>query len=113
MAWQISSNWAGLLEIRSKSTKLAMICGAFCTVEFTPFSLTSHIIRVCELVVDFIHTNTQISAVGGEKMLMSVAGKDATQLFEKYHRWVNYEHLLSKCHIGFVVAASSDASIKK
>eukprot|EP00958_Prasinococcus_capsulatus_P019636 scaffold2441_cov413-Prasinococcus_capsulatus_cf.AAC.6 len=33
-------------------------------------------------------------------MLMQGAGKDATKLFDKYHRWVNYEFLLEKFLIG-------------
>ena len=39
---------------------------------------------------------------GGEKILRSVYGKDATELFIKNHRWVNYENLLEKLFVGYV-----------
>lgn len=31
---------------------------------------------------------------------MSVAGKDGTAAFDKYHAWVNADFLLSKCLVG-------------
>lgn len=37
---------------------------------------------------------------GGAKILMSVAGKDGTAAFDKYHAWVNADFLLSKCLVG-------------
>lgn len=37
---------------------------------------------------------------GGEDELMKGAGKNATQLFEDVHSWVNYESLLQKCYVG-------------
>eukprot|EP01039_Chlorochromonas_danica_P008739 gene8742-9632_t len=37
---------------------------------------------------------------GGENILMDVAGKDCTELFDKYHRWVNADAMLSKCYLG-------------
>lgn len=37
---------------------------------------------------------------GGEAILMKVAGKDGTVLFNKYHAWVNADFLLSKCYLG-------------
>lgn len=40
---------------------------------------------------------------GGKRMLMSVAGKDGTVLFQKYHAWVNADYLLDKCLVGFLV----------
>ena len=37
-------------------------------------------------------------------ILMKVAGKDATALFDKYHRWVNLEGLMEPaCLVGFLV----------
>ncbi|KAI3629624.1 hypothetical protein MIR68_011059 [Amoeboaphelidium protococcarum] len=39
---------------------------------------------------------------GGVQMLMGVAGKDATQKFLKYHAWVNADHLLEKCLLGYL-----------
>lgn len=37
---------------------------------------------------------------GGEKQLMSGAGKDCTVQFNKFHAWVNAESMLSKCLLG-------------
>ena len=33
---------------------------------------------------------------GGEKMLMKGAGKDATDLFNQHHPWVNFMNLVGK-----------------
>mmetsp|Transcript_4040 Transcript_4040/g.12308 ORF Transcript_4040/g.12308 Transcript_4040/m.12308 type:complete len:152 (+) Transcript_4040:88-543(+) len=43
---------------------------------------------------------------GGVDMLMKGAGRDATALFEKYHRWVSPEVLLRPCLIGVLVPES-------
>ncbi|KAG7854636.1 hypothetical protein KL939_004909 [Ogataea angusta] len=40
---------------------------------------------------------------GGVEILMKCAGKDGTFLFNKYHKWVNYERILDACFIGFLV----------
>eukprot|EP01041_Mallomonas_annulata_P011680 gene11680-24463_t len=40
---------------------------------------------------------------GGVTILMQAAGKDCTALFDKYHKWVNIESLLSKCLIGYLI----------
>lgn len=40
---------------------------------------------------------------GGESELMKGAGKDATDLFNKVHPWVNYEGMLKKCLVGPLV----------
>mmetsp|Transcript_5229 Transcript_5229/g.14625 ORF Transcript_5229/g.14625 Transcript_5229/m.14625 type:complete len:130 (-) Transcript_5229:313-702(-) len=37
---------------------------------------------------------------GGQPILKAVLGKDCTELFNKYHRWVNDEFLLKNCLIG-------------
>jgi cytochrome b involved in lipid metabolism len=37
---------------------------------------------------------------GGQMQLMRAAGRDATELFNKVHPWVNYNALLTKCFIG-------------
>ncbi|XP_070492077.1 cytochrome b5 reductase 4 [Chironomus tepperi] len=37
---------------------------------------------------------------GGSEQLIRGAGKDATNLFDEYHAWVNIEQLLAKCYIG-------------
>ncbi len=34
---------------------------------------------------------------------MRGAGSDATVLFDQYHRWVNYDAMLEKFKIGYVV----------
>ncbi|CAG99871.1 Irc21p [Kluyveromyces lactis] len=43
---------------------------------------------------------------GGEVILKQCAGKDVTSLFNKYHRWVNYERLLETCFIGMYVGSA-------
>jgi cytochrome b involved in lipid metabolism len=40
---------------------------------------------------------------GGIDKLMLGAGRDATQLFDKYHPWVNIDFLLEKCFIGMLI----------
>lgn len=40
---------------------------------------------------------------GGVKELMRVAGRDGTKLFTYTHAWVNAEHMLGKCLVGFYV----------
>jgi cytochrome b involved in lipid metabolism len=47
---------------------------------------------------------------GGIDKLMLGAGRDCTQLFDKYHSWVNYEHLLQKCYLGHV---DNDKSVER
>lgn len=37
---------------------------------------------------------------GGARQLMRAGGSDATELFNKYHRWVNYKSMLKSCVIG-------------
>ena len=40
---------------------------------------------------------------GGQDELMKAAGKNATNMFDDVHGWVNYENLLEKCFIGRLV----------
>ena len=37
---------------------------------------------------------------GGVDYLMQGAGKDATRLFHKYHKWVNVDFMLQRCYLG-------------
>lgn len=39
---------------------------------------------------------------GGQAILRKVLGKDCTELFNKYHAWVNAEALLGACQIGTI-----------
>jgi Cytochrome b5-like Heme/Steroid binding domain len=39
---------------------------------------------------------------GGEAILKGVLGKDATALFDKYHRWVNEDGLIGALLLGYV-----------
>uniref|UniRef100_A0A7S2NR37 Cytochrome b5 heme-binding domain-containing protein n=1 Tax=Cyanoptyche gloeocystis TaxID=77922 RepID=A0A7S2NR37_9EUKA len=39
---------------------------------------------------------------GGREILVKVAGKDVTSLFNKYHAWVNSEFLIGKCFLGIL-----------
>uniref|UniRef100_A0A2R5LCN6 Cytochrome b5 reductase 4 n=1 Tax=Ornithodoros turicata TaxID=34597 RepID=A0A2R5LCN6_9ACAR len=41
---------------------------------------------------------------GGEDELMRGIGKDATDLFNQVHKWVNFESMLEKCLVGKLVA---------
>jgi len=41
---------------------------------------------------------------GGFESIASVAGTDATRVFEFYHKWVNYHAMLEKCAIGILAA---------
>ncbi|KAL1464890.1 hypothetical protein WDU94_004497 [Cyamophila willieti] len=45
---------------------------------------------------------------GGRDELMRGAGKDATELFNKVHAWVNYESILQKCIVGKLGASLPD-----
>lgn len=47
---------------------------------------------------------------GGAAILMAVAGKDGTALFNKHHAWVNAEFMLAKCLVGWVAAAPRSSS---
>jgi cytochrome b involved in lipid metabolism len=40
---------------------------------------------------------------GGEKEILRCAGRDGTKLFQYTHAWVNYEHMLDRCLVGFYV----------
>lgn len=39
---------------------------------------------------------------GGANEIMKGAGRDGTALFNKYHRWVSVDRMLSACFIGFI-----------
>lgn len=39
---------------------------------------------------------------GGVDYLMLGAGKDATALFNKYHRWVNIDMMMNACMVGLL-----------
>uniref|UniRef100_A0A915B5M5 Cytochrome-b5 reductase n=1 Tax=Parascaris univalens TaxID=6257 RepID=A0A915B5M5_PARUN len=38
---------------------------------------------------------------GGIEQLMKAAGCDGTNLFHKYHSWINYETMLTSCFVGY------------
>jgi cytochrome-b5 reductase len=44
---------------------------------------------------------------GGVNILRGVLGKDATPLFDKYHRWVNIDGLIGPLMLGTVVATTT------
>ncbi|PRW33296.1 cytochrome b5 domain-containing RLF-like [Chlorella sorokiniana] len=44
---------------------------------------------------------------GGVPLLLKIAGKDGTALFNKYHAWVNYEFMLQKCLVGLLAPPSA------
>lgn len=45
---------------------------------------------------------------GGEPKLMLGVGKDCTDLFNRYHRWVNGHAMLSNCLVGVYVGDGGD-----
>ena len=50
---------------------------------------------------------------GGPKKLMKSAGRDATALFNKYHPWVNYQSLIGKLQIGYLVEEKDNTQTNK
>lgn len=46
---------------------------------------------------------------GGEPKLMLGVGKDCTDLFNRYHRWVNGHAMLSNCLVGVYVGDGADS----
>eukprot|EP00980_Cylindrotheca_fusiformis_P017387 scaffold5395_cov126-Cylindrotheca_fusiformis.AAC.7 len=50
---------------------------------------------------------------GGIGIFKSVLGKDATALFDKYHRWVNIDGLIGPLLLGTVAASPSISSASK
>lgn len=52
-----------------------------------------------------VYNITQYAAYhpGGTKKLFLGAGKDCTELFDRYHRWVNIESILAKCVVGVLI----------
>lgn len=52
-----------------------------------------------------VYNITQYAAYhpGGSKKLFLGAGKDCTELFDRYHRWVNIESILAKCVVGVLM----------
>lgn len=43
---------------------------------------------------------------GGVQDVMKVAGRDGTKLFTYTHAWVNVDHMLAKCMVGFYVPSA-------
>lgn len=50
---------------------------------------------------------------GGIPEIMRGAGKDATDLFDEVHKWVNAESMLEKCYIGPIAVTSPSARNKR
>jgi hypothetical protein len=50
---------------------------------------------------------------GGIPILMEAAGKDCTNLFNKYHRWINIENMLDTCLIGDIIEEMNEANESK
>ena len=46
---------------------------------------------------------------GGVPWIMKGAGRDSTELFQKYHAWVNADMLLKECLIGMLAQPSAEA----
>jgi cytochrome b involved in lipid metabolism len=50
---------------------------------------------------------------GGESIMQSVLGKDATILFHKYHTWVNIDNLIGPLYLGTLIKEAPDDKKKK
>ena len=50
---------------------------------------------------------------GGKSILVKVAGKDATDLFNKFHAWVNIEGMIGKLLVGILEDPISPENNKK
>lgn len=50
---------------------------------------------------------------GGADYLMLGAGRDATALFNTYHRWVNIDMMMAACLVGLVEQRRSPAASGK
>lgn len=48
---------------------------------------------------------------GGVNILKPTLGKDGTELFEKYHRWVGIDNLIGKLLLGYIEEKSSKISM--
>lgn len=50
---------------------------------------------------------------GGVEIFKHVLGKDATSLFDKYHRWVNIDGLIGPLLLGSVAVSSSSSTVER
>ncbi|KAL3815818.1 hypothetical protein ACHAXA_010752 [Cyclostephanos tholiformis] len=48
---------------------------------------------------------------GGDEILRSVLGKDATALFDKYHQWINIDNLIGPLLLGTLMAKKRRSSV--
>jgi len=48
---------------------------------------------------------------GGVDLLMEAAGADGTELFDKYHKWVNADGILAACCVGTLAKSGSSATM--
>jgi cytochrome-b5 reductase len=72
---------------------------------FTPEEVKKHkTVEDCWMILNgkVYDITKYISFHPGGKTIMGAAGKDGTELFNKYHPWVNANFLLEKYQIGFV-----------
>jgi cytochrome-b5 reductase len=49
---------------------------------------------------------------GGRQELMRAAGADGTELFQKFHKWVNFESMLKKCFVGYLAVDAQTTILK-
>ncbi|CAN8068115.1 unnamed protein product [Agarophyton chilense] len=45
---------------------------------------------------------------GGHAILLAAAGTDVTELFNRYHPWVNADFMLAHCYLGALVDEEND-----
>jgi len=92
---------------RLKSSGEDLRCGVTSLLRITPSELKEHNTRD-DAWASFDGKVYNITPYleyhpGGEKELMRVAGRDGSKLFALTHSWVNLDHMLDGCMVGFLV----------
>eukprot|EP00111_Clytia_hemisphaerica_P023680 TCONS_00069790-protein len=87
------------------------------TVTVTPSELAKHnTVSDCWMAIRgrvYNVTHYMEYHPGGLDELMKGAGKDATELFDQIHKWVNFTSMLAKCYIGPLKPYSIEQKLMK
>jgi len=96
-------NQMGWFRLTQASTDLSGLCGSG-PVPVSMRELAMHCTpEDCWVALDgAVYNVTKYVAYhpGGAKVLLDVGGQDASDLFRKFHAWVNHRVLLQKCLVG-------------